>query len=99
VEFTALEADTVPLVRLNRPQLTVAGSDYPYAVTITQAQADRIYYTLDGSHPAPANPQAHLHDPADPVIISAPALFRCRAFGPDGDLNTIPSDTNAHNFV
>jgi hypothetical protein len=97
VEFEAREADEVPLQRLNRPQLVVAGSAYPYTVTVVQAAADRIFYTLDGSHPHAGNPQAKIYD--GPATVSEACLFRARAFGPVGDLNIIASDTAAQNFV
>ena len=97
IEFTAREADSVPLQRLNRPQLTVAGSAYPYTVTVVQSQADSIYYTTDGSHPYAGNPQAKLY--SAPVTVTEACLFRARAFGVDGDFNTIASDTAAQNFT
>lgn len=108
VEFTAREADTIPLVRLNRPQLSVAGAaekidnlnwylNGSAMVTITQANAVTIYYTTDGSHPYAGNPQAKLYD--GPVELATACLFRARAFGDTGDLKTIGSDTASLNFV
>ena len=97
VEFYAREADEVPLRRLNRPQLVVAGAGFPCTITVTQPDADSIYFTTDGSHPHAGNKSAKLY--TDPVEITEPGLFRARAFGPTGDLNIIASDTAAHNFV
>jgi|GEM_PF-5830187 len=96
IEFTAREADGTPLVRLPRPQIAAAGSAYPYTVTVTAPNATSVYYTTDGSHPYAANPQAKLY--TGPVQVTAPGFFRVRAFGPDGDFNTIPSDTAAQQF-
>ena len=76
---------------------TVAGSAYPYTVTVVQSQADSIYYTTDGSHPYAGNPQAKLY--SAPVTVTEACLFRARAFGVDGDFNTIASDTAAQNFT
>lgn len=97
IEFTAREADGVPLVRLPRPQIAAAGSAYPYAVTVTAPNATSVYYTTDGSHPSALNPAAQLY--SGPVQITEPGMFRVRAFGADGDFNTIPSDTNAQSFT
>lgn len=96
VEFTASEADHTPLRRLDRPQLSVGGSAFPFTATVTQASAAAIFYTLDGSHPHARNPQAKLY--SAPVSITEPCLFRARAFGMDSDMNTIGSDTSAFNF-
>ncbi len=97
IEFTAREADGTPLVRLPRPQIAVAGSAYPYTVTVTAPNATNIYYTNDGSHPSALNPQAQIY--TGPVQVTAPGMFRVRSFGADGDFNTIPSDTNSQNFI
>jgi hypothetical protein len=109
VEFTASEADDAPLARLNRPQITVSGdvtqlSDIRFkinsgaaTVTVTQAASAKIYYTLDGSHPYDRNSQAKLY--SGPVAVTAPGLFRARAFGADKDDTTIASDTAAKNFT
>jgi len=107
IEFTASEADDTPLCRLNRPQITVAGdvtqvSDIRYQVnsgtalvTVTQPAAAQIYYTLDGTHPYAGNTSAQVY--TAPVAVTAPALFRCRAFG-TGDTQ-LASDTAAKNLV
>lgn len=103
VEFTAIEADFRPFVRVNRPQMTVAGqatmvsqNNYqltgPATVTVTAPDADTIFYTKDGSHPYEGNATAMPY--TGPVNITAPCLFRTRAFahGKSG------SDTAAVNF-
>ncbi len=97
IEFTAREADAIPLRRLNRPQLVVTGNAYPYLVAVTSPLAASIYYTLDGSHPYAGNKSAFPY--AGPVQVTEPGLFRARAFGAAGDMNTIASDTAAQNFV
>jgi len=94
VTFTALEADELPLRRINRPQLAVTGTDYPYTVTVTAPEAGTIYYTLDGSHPYAGNPTAVLY--GGPVNITEACLFRARAFGTTD--TQLPSDTAAKTF-
>jgi hypothetical protein len=107
VEFTAYEADDAPMRRLDRPQITVTGdvtqlSNIRYQITgssvtlaITQPNATKIYYTIDGTHPFERNTAATLY--TGPVTIVGPCLFRCRAFG-TGDAQ-LASDTAAKNFV
>ena len=94
VTFTALEADEMPLHRINRPQLAVSGTSFPYTITVTAPEAAAIYYTLDGSHPYAGNPTAVLY--TGPVSVTESCLFRARAFGA---LETqLPSDTAAKYF-
>lgn len=105
VEFTAREADFTPLIRLNRPQVSVTGdvtklNDLNYqinsgaaTVTVTQADAEQIYYTTDGSHPFAGNKTAQLY--TGPVAVTNSGLFRARAFA----TGKIGSDTAAVNFV
>ncbi len=96
LSFFAMEADFTPFNRVSRPQITVAGGGYPYAVTVTPAAiAANTYYTTDGSHPWSGNAQAQLY--TAPVNIPAACLFRCRSFPGPGQ-NTVASDTNAWNF-
>ena len=103
VEFTAVEADFRPFIRVNRPQISVAGvqasactSSYqltgPATVTVTAPDAGAIFYTKDGSHPYEGNATAMPY--SGPVNITTPCLFRARAFarGKSG------SDTAAVNF-
>ena len=105
VEFTAIEADFTIFQRLQRPLIAVTGdvlalpqgnnyqilSGQPVA-TVTAPGADTIYYTTDGSHPFDGNAKATPY--GGPVTITAPGLFRARAFaaGKSG------SDTAAANF-
>lgn len=104
LEFTAVEADFKPFLRVNRPQIGVTGAA-PTAsnsyqlqgtanVTVTSPDADagQIYYTTDGSHPYQGNATAQVYN--GPVAVTAPCLFRVRAFakGKTG------SDTAAVNF-
>jgi hypothetical protein len=105
VEFTAIEADFRPFLRVNRPQLVVSSSSSTSSpgcyqltpgaaatVIITAPDADTIFYTQDGSHPYEGNSTATPYTGA--VKITAPCLFRARAFarGKSG------SDTSAVNF-
>ena len=105
IEFTAREADFTPLVRLNRPQIAVTGdvtqiNDLNFQinsgaalVTVTQAAADAIYFTTDGSHPWQGNTTAQLY--TGPVPVTCAGLFRARAFAAD----KVGSDTAAVNFI
>lgn len=92
VEFYAGEADDRPLNRLSRPQISVAGTGYPYTVTVTAPGAAQEYWTTDGSHPWSGNAQATLY--GGPVNIAQCGLFRCRAFAP----GYVASDTAAQSF-
>lgn len=108
VEFTAIEADFRPFIRVNRPQISVSGAGVSPAssqtnsyqltspagglVTVTAPDADTIFYTTDGSHPYQGNAAATPY--TGPVAITSSGLFRARAFarGKSG------SDTAAANF-
>jgi hypothetical protein len=105
LEFTAVEADFKPFLRVNRPQITVSGAIVPTAsnnyqltgpvtVTVTSPDADagQIYFTTDGSHPYQGNAAAQVYN--GPVAITAPCLFRVRSFAK----NKTGSDTAAVNF-
>jgi hypothetical protein len=108
LEFTAIEADFQPFTRVNRPQISVlgvppsggSGNSYQLIgqatviVTAPDADPNQIYYTTDNSHPWEGNPTAQVYN--GPVQISAPCLFRCRAFAPSA--HKIGSDTAAANF-
>lgn len=93
VEFTAREADDIPLIRTTRPRFSIAGTTYPYTVTITSDGAEVIYYTTDGSHPFADNFTATKY--VDPVTVADPCFFRARAFA----AGQIGSDTQAHRFA
>ena len=108
VEFTAIEADFRPFIRVNRPQISVSGAGVSPAssqpnsyqitspagglVTVTAPDADTIFYTTDGSHPYQGNAAATPY--TGPVAITSSGLFRARGFaaGKSG------SDTAAANF-
>jgi hypothetical protein len=93
LNFATAEADFSSYQKIGRPVLSVAGSAYPYTVTVgTPAAATSVYYTVDGSHPWAGNPAAVLY--AAPVSVGQPGLFRARAFAAD----TVASDTNAQLF-
>jgi hypothetical protein len=105
VEFLAMEADFRPFVRVNRPQMTVAGLatmaspnsyELTHAATVTvnapDADPGQIYYTTDGSHPYAGNAAATPY--TVPVTISTPCLFRVRAFA----RGKVGSDTAAVNL-
>jgi hypothetical protein len=106
VEFTAVEADFKPFIRLQRPQISVSGGAGPAgpasplsyqltgtaSVSVTALAGATIYYTTDGSHPYQGNAAAQIY--SAPVVISTPCLFRARAFAP----NFTASDTAAANF-
>lgn len=108
VEFTAIEADFRPFIRVNRPQISVSFSfssssssspnSYHLApgdtatITVTAPDAATIFYTTDGSHPYASNASATPY--TAPVSIIAPCLFRARAFA----RGKCASDTAAANF-
>jgi hypothetical protein len=104
LEFTAVEADFKPYLKLQRPQISCSGVSAsaanpnayqltgPAGIMVAAPGAATIWYTTDNSHPWPGNPTATLY--AAPVTISAPCLFRARAFAP----GTNGSDTAAVNF-
>ena len=105
LKFYGSEADFRPFQRLQRPQITVAGtvtvmpsgnsyqiiSGQPVA-TVTAPGADQIFYTTDNSHPYAGNATATPY--TGPVTIAGPCLFRVRAFAKC----KTGSDTAAANF-
>jgi hypothetical protein len=65
--------------QLDPPEITSAGSMSPQTVTLSSDQAGAmIFYTLDGSQPAPRGPTSLLYTP--PFVVSAPSLLRTRAW-------------------
>lgn len=65
--------------QLAAPTITSAGSQSPQTVTLASGQAGAaIYYTLDGSQPAPRSPTSHIY--TAPFAVSAPSLLRTRAW-------------------
>lgn len=95
VEFSVREADSMPLLRVNRPQIIVDGTGYPYTVTVNAAGADTVFYTLDGSHPWERNAQATPY--TQPVTVTECCLLRVRAF--KAGVQNIGSDTAAYLFT
>lgn len=93
LEFTAMEADFTPYIRLNRPQIVVTGSAYPYTVAVNAPDAATIFYTTDNTHPYQGNATAIPY--TAPFPITAPCLLRVRSFNPP----KIASDTAAQNFT
>lgn len=75
------EAEVVAAGRLAKvvtPSIDVTGTDYPMEVTITCATEDaQIYYTLDGSYPAPGETAATLY--SGPFSLVAAGLIRAVA--------------------
>jgi hypothetical protein len=65
--------------QLSAPGVTAAGSASPQVVGLSSAQAGAaIFYTLDGSQPAPRGATSILY--TGPFTISAPGLLRARAW-------------------
>jgi hypothetical protein len=65
--------------QLDAPAISSAGATSPQTVTITSDQPGAaIFYTLDGSQPAPRGPTSVLY--TAPFTVSAPALLRTRAW-------------------
>ena len=65
--------------QLNAPVISSAGKVTPQLVALSSSQAGAsIFYTLDGSQPAPRGPTSHLY--TAPFTLSAPAVVRTRAW-------------------
>ena len=65
--------------QLDAPEISSAGSISPQTVTLSSDQAGAaIFYTLDGSQPAPRGPTSILY--TAPFTVSAPSLLRTRAW-------------------
>jgi hypothetical protein len=65
--------------QLDAPGIASAGTDSPQTVTLSSDQTGAaIYYTLDGSQPAPRGPTSVLY--IAPFVVAAPSLLRTRAW-------------------
>ena len=65
--------------QLAAPTISSAGSASPQTVTLASAQPGAaVFYTLDGSQPAPRGPTSVLY--TAPLTVSAPSLLRTRAW-------------------
>jgi len=65
--------------QLDAPSISSAGSLSPQTVTLSSDQAGAaIFYTLDGSQPAPRGPTSILY--TAPFDVAAPSLLRTRAW-------------------
>jgi hypothetical protein len=65
--------------QLAAPTMSSAGSVSPQTVTLASGQAGAaIYYTLDGSQPAPRSPTSVLY--TAPLTVSGPGLLRARVW-------------------
>jgi hypothetical protein len=65
--------------QLDAPTISSAGDVSPQTVALTSDQAGAvIFYTLDGSQPAPRGPTSFLY--TAPFVVSAPSLLRTRAW-------------------
>jgi hypothetical protein len=65
--------------QLDAPVISSVGSVSPQTVTLSSDQAGAaIFYTLDGSQPAPRGPTSLLY--STPFDIAAPSLLRTRAW-------------------
>jgi len=70
---------TYAVPQLDPPAISSAGSHAPQTVTLTSDTAGTaIYYTLDGSQPAPRSPSSILY--TAPFAVNAAALLRTRAW-------------------
>jgi hypothetical protein len=59
--------------------ISSAGYDSPQSVSLSSDQAGAaIYYTLDGSQPAPRGPTSMLY--IAPFTVATPSLLRTRAW-------------------
>jgi Chitobiase/beta-hexosaminidase C-terminal domain len=65
--------------QLDAPEISSAGSLSPQTVTLSSDQEGAaIFYTLDGSQPAPRGPTSILY--TEPFVIAAPSLLRTRVW-------------------
>jgi hypothetical protein len=65
--------------QLDAPVISSAGTASPQTVALSSDQSGAaIYYTLDGSQPAPRGPTSFLY--TAPFVISTPSLLRTRAW-------------------
>ena len=65
--------------QLDAPGISSAGSLSPQTVTLASDQTGAaVFYTLDGSQPAPRGPTSILY--ATPFVVAAPSLLRTRAW-------------------
>ena len=68
-----------PVPQLDAPSISSAGSVSPQTVTLGSDQPGAaIFYTVDGSQPAPRGPTSSLY--IEPFVIGAPSLLRTRAW-------------------
>jgi len=70
---------TYAVPQLSAPTISSAGAHPPQTVTLASNQPGAaIYYTKDGSQPAPRSPTSVLY--TAPFMVSAPSLLRARAW-------------------
>jgi len=70
---------TYAVPQLDPPTISSAGSQSPQTVTLaSDTSGTAIYYTVDGSQPAPRSPTSVLY--TAPFAVNAPALLRTRAW-------------------
>jgi hypothetical protein len=86
------------LPRCAAPTLTVAGTDFPYTVTLAPPTGAAAYYSLDGvTYPGSANVGQGAHLYTEPFAITAPCLLRYAA-KVTGDATQLPSNITAQEF-
>jgi len=65
--------------QLDMPRISSVGTTSPQTVTLSSDQAGAaIYYTLDGSQPAPRGSTSILY--INPFVVAAPSLLRTRVW-------------------
>lgn len=70
---------TYAVPQLDIPTISSAGTQSPQTVTLASDTAGAaIYYTMDGSQPAPRSPTSILY--TAPFVVSEPSLLRVRAW-------------------
>lgn len=70
---------TYAVPQLDPPNISSAGMQSPQTVTLaSDMPGAAIYYTKDGSQPAPRSPTSILY--TAPFVVSAPALLRVRVW-------------------
>jgi hypothetical protein len=65
--------------QLEAPEINSTGIGLPRGVSLSSDQpGSAMFYTLDGSQPAPRSPTSLLY--TEPFVVSAPSLLRTRAW-------------------
>jgi hypothetical protein len=94
VQFSTMESDLGRELKCAMPTISSAGAASPQTVTLaTNTGGASIYYTLDGSHPAPGNATAVLY--SGPLVVATAKVLRAGAYL----TGYVASDVNRADFT